>query len=198
MVDYLETTNITLINRSPEKADALAAELGLRSAPVTELAEEVSKADIILLATNATEPIILSTHLADNKKKLIIDLSIPYNVEASVWDLEHIEMVNVDQLSKMKDETLRKREAEVPKAKMIIQQIEVDFYEWYEMRKHVPLLKDLKSKLKELSLPLAGCPRKEEIRIQRVLNDTAGKIKQHNTGGCQYIAALHEFISATN
>ncbi len=199
LVDYLETKNITLINRSPEKAEALAGELGLRFASIDNLAEEVNNADIILLATNSPEPIILASHLHSGKDKLIIDLSVPYNVEAAVWHLDHIEMVNVDHLSKLKDDTLRKREAEVPRAKAIIGEVAGEFYDWYEMRKHVPLLKDLKVKLREISTPvMTTCPRTIDMKIQRVLNDTAGKIKMNNRGGCQYIAALHEFISATN
>ena len=37
MVDYLGTKNITLINRTDEKATLLAEELGLQSAPLEDL-----------------------------------------------------------------------------------------------------------------------------------------------------------------
>ncbi|RYD82052.1 MAG: polyphosphate kinase 1 [Sphingobacteriales bacterium] len=62
---------------------------------------------------------------------------------------------------------------------------------------------DLSSlKLKELyghpQYHAAGCPSKMDVQIQRVLNETAGKIKVRNQRGCQYIAALNEFISAKN
>src|SRR5215217_1590432 len=63
LVDYLGTRNITLINRSPEKADVLATELGLKSAPVENLYAEIKKSEIILVATNATEPTILKHQL---------------------------------------------------------------------------------------------------------------------------------------
>ena len=42
LVDYLGTKNITLINRSPEKAEDLATELGLKQAPIENLAEEIA------------------------------------------------------------------------------------------------------------------------------------------------------------
>src|SRR6476469_10643410 len=66
LVDYLGTRNITLINRSPEKADTLAEELRLKSAPLEDLLAELKKSDIILVATNATEPTILKSHLEDS------------------------------------------------------------------------------------------------------------------------------------
>ena len=203
LVDYLDTKNITLINRSPEKAGELAKELGLQSAPLENLTEEIKKADIILVATNSAEPTILKHHVAGQGHKLIIDLSIPYNVEAAAQTLPNIHMVNVDELSKLKDETLKKREAEVPKAKGIIGELMIEFTDWCDMRRHVPMLKDLKTKLKELyahplyfQKPTTTCPKKLDVKIQRVLNETAGKIKIKNQRGCQYIAALNDFISA--
>ncbi len=203
LVDYLNTKNITLINRSPEKAAELANELGLQWAPLENLTAEIIQSDIILVATNSAEPTILKHHVEGQGKKLIIDLSIPYNVEAAAQTLPNVQMVNVDELSKLKDETLKKREAEVPKAKGIIGELMIEFTDWCEMRKHVPMLKDLKVKLKELyAHPLyfqkatITCTKSLDIKIQRVLNETAGKIKIKNQRGCQYIAALNDFISA--
>lgn len=202
LVDYLETTNITLINRSPEKAAILAAELGLRSAAIENISAEIRKADIILAATNSAEPVILKADLEGEKEKLIIDLSVPCNVETSATQLPNVHLVNVDELSRLKDETLKKREAEVPKAKAIITELVAEFSEWCEMRKHAPMLKDLKLKLKQLyTHPLYiqnsnTCHTAIDTRIQKVINETAGKVRVENQRGCQYIAAINDFISA--
>lgn len=203
LVDYLETKNITLINRSPEKSKALAEELGLQQAPIEALEEEVAKADIILVATNSAQPVILKQHVEGKGEKIILDLSIPYNVADDAQALPNVHMVNVDKLSKLKDDTLKMRLAEVPKAKAIIAEIMTEFEEWSEMRKHVPMLKQLKVKLKELYahpqyVQAATCPKKIDVHIQRVLNETAGKIKVQNQRGCQYLSALNNFINANN
>lgn len=203
LVDYLGTKNITLINRTEEKASALAEELGLFSAPIEELSEKVAAADIILVATNSAEPTILTTQLAGTQHKLVIDLSIPNNVEASAAELANVTLINVDQLSKLKDETLAKREAEVPKAKAIIAEHTAEFLEWYQMRKHVPVLKAVKTKLKEIhTSPLyitlqphhTACSEADE-KIQKVINCMASKMKEQNQRGCYYIEAINEFIA---
>jgi glutamyl-tRNA reductase len=203
LVDYLGTKNITLINRTEEKASVLAGELGLQSAPLEELPHYITASDIILVATNSTEPTILRTHLAGLNQKLIIDLSIPHNVELSAKDLPHITLVNVDELSKLKDETLAKREAEVPKAKAIIAEHKAEFSDWHQMRKHVPVLKAVKTKLREIhSSPLyitlqnrpdSGISTDE--KIQRVINGMASKMREQNQRGCHYIEAINEFIA---
>jgi glutamyl-tRNA reductase len=203
LVDYLGTKNITLINRSLDKAASLAEELGLNYKSIEQLDEEVAKADIILVATNSSQPVILKQHVENKGEKLILDLSIPYNVEEAAQALPNVQVINVDRLSKIKDDTLKMRLAEVPKAKGIIAELMVEFAEWCEMRKHVPMLKELKVKLKELHahpqyVQTTSCPKKLDVQIQRVLNETAGKIKVQNSRGCQYLSALNNFINATN
>ena len=191
LVDYLQTKNITLINRTEEKAADLADELGVQYAQVDELSNHIAASDIILVATNSPEPVILRSCVEDRGEKLIIDLSVPCNVDATAQHLSNIQLINVDELSKMKDETLAKRQAEVPKAKAIIATHIEEFIDWYEMRKHVPVLKAVKIKLKEINAhPLA------EKRIQRVINGMATKMRTQNNRGCHYIEAINEFIAA--
>jgi glutamyl-tRNA reductase len=199
LVHYLKTKNITLINRTEEKAADLATELGLKHAPISELQRHITGSDIILVATDATDPTILLSHLERQSNKLILDLSVPFNVEQAVQHLPHVTLINVDGLSKMRDETLAKREAGVPKAKAIIAEHIAEFIEWHEHRKHVPVLKAVKTKLKEihnnpLFIPLYNSTHTEE-KIQRVINGMAFKMKEQNQKGCHYIEAINEFIA---
>jgi glutamyl-tRNA reductase len=205
LVDYLDTNNITLINRTEDKAAALAEELQLSYASIDQLAAQVEEADIILVATNAVEPTIEKKHLENKGDKLIIDLSVPYNVEIAAQELPNVHLVNVDELSKLKDKTLQKRKAEVPKARKIIQEHISEFMEWFDMRKHVPVLKAVKTKLQEIqTFPLyiqltpevsTSMPVDADKKIQRVINGMASKMRQHNQRGCHYIEAINEFIA---
>ena len=204
LVDYLGNTEITLINRTPEKAENLAEAFNLRTASIENLPEEIKKSDIILVATNAPEPIIHYTDLENiSGYRLIIDLSIPCNVENRIKDLPHVQLIDVDDLSLLKDETLLRRAAEVPKAQAIIQNHFNELLEWYEMRKHVPVLRQVKIKLQEIH----GSPLFEQLtpgkptsisrdqKIQRVLNGMASKMRRENQRGCYYIEAINEFIA---
>lgn len=204
LVDYLHAKHITLINRTEDKAADLANELGLDHAPLGELQKYIQQSDIILVATNSSEPAVLSSDLKDQGEKLIIDLSIPCNVEQSAGSLPNVTLVNVDQLSKLKDETLQKREAEVPAVKAIIDEQLKDFLHWHQLRKHVPVLKAVKLKLQEIhthpfylqnfySVSLKDGNRHHEI--QKVLNGMAVKMRGKNRYGCYYIEAINEFLT---
>lgn len=206
LVDYLETKNITLINRTENKAAELAAELGLQFAPLEDLANQVNDAAIILVATNSAEPVILESHVINGTDKLIIDLSIPYNVETAAHLLPNVTLVNVDELSKIKDLTLQKRVAEVPKAKAIIAAHINEFLNWHQMRKNVPVLKAMKIKLEQMqscnmyisacfsTISSPGCTAADE-KIQKVINGMAVKMRSQNQRGCHYIEAINEYIA---
>ena len=209
LVDYLHTKKITLINRSEEKAIELASELGLGHAAIDELPAYVQSADIILVATNSNEPTILRSHVENFGDKLIIDLSVPYNVEKEAQELPNVTLVNVDQLSKFKDATLQKRMAEVPKAKAIISEHISEFLEWNDMRKNVPFIKAVKQKLHDmhscelyLSSNTAYTSDTTSLSpvnvnaIQKVIKNMAVKMRTKHQPGCSYIEAINDFITA--
>ncbi len=204
LIDYLDTHNITLINRTEQTAATLAKELGLHSAPMELLESELQSADIILVSTNASEPLIVKEHLEGMGKKLVIDLSVPCNVAPEAQKLPGVTFVDVDMLSKIKDETLQNRKSEVPKAIAIIEEHVAEFKEWYDMRKHVPVLKAVKHKLEGINIDpifLNGeAVRNTEYeadgeKIQKVIGALATKIKTNNTLGCCYIQAINEYIA---
>lgn len=203
VVDYLQTNNVVLINRTTEKAALLASELGLQFASLEDLAAQVESADVILVATNSSTPIITKQHLENKGDKLIIDLSIPYNVEDQAQHLPNIKLVNVDELARLKDETLAKRTAEIPKAKAIINESVMEIFSWFEMRKHVPVLNAVKIKLNEIytsphyeeTAYVTTC---SEKKIQKVLNGMASKMRLQNQRGCYYIEAINEFLAIPN
>ena len=203
VVDYLQTKNVVLINRTTEKAALLASELGLQFASLEDLDKQVASADVILVATNANTPIITRQHLENKGDKLIIDLSIPYNVEEQAQHLPNIKLVNVDELARLKDETLAKRTAEIPKAKAIINESVLEIFSWFEMRKHVPVLNAVKIKLNEIytsphyeeTAYVTTC---SEKKIQKVLNGMASKMRLQNQRGCYYIEAINEFLAIPN
>lgn len=208
LVDYLRTKNVTLINRSEDKAKELAEELGLQFASIDELPAYIQSSDIILVATNSNEPVILKSYLENYGKKLIIDLSVPYNVEKEAQELPNVTLVNVDQLSKLKDETLQKRVAEVPKALAIIAEHKSEFLAWNEMRKNAPFIKAVKQKLHDMhncELYLSSnttytsdttslAPVNVEV-IQKVIKNMAVKMRAVHQPGCSYIEAINDFIT---
>jgi glutamyl-tRNA reductase len=202
LVDYLETKSITLVNRTAEKAQVLAEELGLQFAAVSMLPQLVNDADIIITSATTTAPIIYKNQFHTTTNKLLIDIAIPSNIDANVSELPNIQLINVDELSKIKDETIQKRKAEVPHAVALVQEQLDDFYVWYEMRKNVPMLLAIKNTLIEIQARKMKTAKasttqntNDEAHLKKVMNATAVKLKTQNNRGCNYIQAINEYIA---
>ena len=205
LVDYLGTKNITLANRTEETAMQLANELGIQHASINNLDALAKEAGVIIVATNASRPVILKEHIEGAGKKILIDLSIPNNIDTSVSELAGVDLINVDGLSKINDRTLRKRMAEVPKAKSIIVKHIHEFVDWCMMRRNAPALKAIRQKM----LDMQTCPMfsphlknknasaaVNEQAIQQHINNMAAKMRSHHQPGCFYIQAINDFIAA--
>ena len=78
---------------------------------------------------------------------MILDLSIPKNVDENVRSLPNVSLTHLDELSNITDETLEKRKEFIPVAEAIIEDIKSEFLEWLEHRKFAPTIKALKEKL---------------------------------------------------
>lgn len=197
LIDTLHTRDITLVNRTEEKAQELAHSLGLAYAPYTELEQIARDADVILVATNAPQPTLTRKHLAGSRAKIVIDLSVPHNVAADVAESD-LCLVNVDELSQVADKTLQMRKLEVPKAEIIINEHIAEFRNWYLMRQHVPVIRAVKHTLEHLKTrhsEFAEAPMQSDDTIQKVLNNMAMQMRSNNQGGCNFILAINDFMT---
>ena len=84
------------------------------------------------------------------KPLLILDLSIPKNVNVNVEDLPNVNLIHLDELSKMANKTMESRIFEIPKAVEIINEIIYEFEKWILSRTYTPNILALKNYLLEI------------------------------------------------
>ncbi len=144
-------SRLTLINRTRERAEFVAGHYDLDVADMSRLPEKIVESDLVIVATGASEPVIRMEHMGPARKnphfKVMLDLSVPRNIDPAVGELDFVDVANMDTLSDVTDEAYRKREKEVPKVKAIIGE-ELDEYErWLREQRVVPTIKALIDKL---------------------------------------------------
>lgn len=150
LVKHTRNENITLINRTKDRAEKIAGRFNLLVKDYANIQAEIAQADVLIVATGAQKPTISRELLYLKKPLLILDLSIPKNVDPNVENVDGVTLVHLDQLSKMTDETLNRRRTHVPQAQAIIGEIEDEFYEWLEARQFAPTIKALKDRLLQI------------------------------------------------
>ena len=167
LVKHTQNERITLINRTLEKAESIATKLNLRVRSYAELQTEIRQADILVVATGASKPTITPALIFNRKPLVILDLSVPKNVSEDVAQLEYVQVVDIDELSKMTDDTLERRKVYLPIAEAIYQEIMTDFINWVDHRKYASTLAALKQRLSQF--------KEEEINFQVKKNKSAAK-----------------------
>ena len=139
---------MVLINRTRSKAEAIADSLGLRVANIEDLKKELTNTDILIVATGALEPTVYTKHFKGvENNMLLLDLSVPRNIEPGIEKLNGVELIDMDQLNNIQDETLAMRRKNIPKARTIINLHKNEFYDWVLMRDLSPVIQALHEKL---------------------------------------------------
>lgn len=151
LAEYTKNKAVCLINRTEEKAISFVKEhTSIRNSTIENLRQEIDNADILIVSTGSDTPTVTKEHLSADKEILILDLSMPENVDTSVSEFENVSLVNVDELSKITLETLSTRQKEVPKAEEIIEVYKEEFNDWLNNRKLVPAINALKESLEAI------------------------------------------------
>src|SRR5690606_6626416 len=150
LVKHIVEPNIKVMNRSLDKAEKIAKQNKIPHIAIEDLEEELKMTDILIVATGAAHPIINKNQFPNGRETLVIDLSIPHNVDKNVTENPNVQLVDVDQLSAHIRETMSQRKREIPKAEEIIKEMSKDFAEWEKKRKMVPKIHHFKAVLKNM------------------------------------------------
>lgn len=150
LVKHVYKPKVKIANRTSDKAEKIAEKYKIPHIEFENFQEELAQTDILIVATGAQHPIINKTHFPNGKETLVIDLSIPNNVEKDITDNTNVSLVDVDQLSLHISETMVQRQKEIPKAEEIIREMTKDFLEWEKKRKLAPNIHHFKAVLKNM------------------------------------------------
>ena len=184
LVKHTKHDQITLINRTKDKAEKLAQKLNLVVKDYADLQLELQKADVVVVATGAQNPTIDKAILNLKKPILILDLSIPKNVHENVKEVEGVTLIHLDHLSQITDETLENRKLHIPAAEAIIEEIKEEFVAWTKNRKFAPTIHALKEKLNaikdgELNFQRKKLANFDEEQAELISNRIIQKITNH-------------------
>ncbi|MDQ6757647.1 MAG: glutamyl-tRNA reductase [Bacteroidota bacterium] len=188
---YLPDCSLSFCNRTDEKASALAAKCKAEFIAYENLPATANDADVVIVSTSSETYTVLPSFFTKQKARLILDLSIPQNVDPAVKSLAGIELMNVDEISAILNKTINKRKEEIPKALQIINETINDLQEWYGMQVNNPVLRKIKSHLNELSEDKTA---HNKEKIHKTVSTLAKQLKKENNKGCQYIHALNNHL----
>ena len=120
--------SIVVANRSFDRAEALAQELGGRAVKFDDWAHEFEKIDMVISSTAAPHYILDRAKLEPlmkrrkNRPLLLIDIAVPRDIDPAVNQLDNVYLYDVDDLQSIADDYLEQRKEEISRCEAIIEE----------------------------------------------------------------------------
>lgn len=142
---------MTVANRTRERAETLAARIGASTMRLAELPERLAEFDVVVSCTASTLPILglgmveRTTRQRRRLPMVMVDLAVPRDIESEVGRLDDIYLYSVDDLGKVVQSGEQNRRAAVVQAEAIIDARVRNFMKWLELRSTVPIIQSLRA-----------------------------------------------------
>jgi glutamyl-tRNA reductase len=147
--------NLTIFNRTFEKAETLTNHIGGNPLPLDELQNFKDGFDLLVTCTGSEEylisPEVYKSLLAnESAKKTIIDLAIPYDVNPSVVSNNPVNYIEIEGLKEISEINSKKRKEELSVCKELIERQIVAFKQAFKERKVELAMSEVPQKIKEI------------------------------------------------
>jgi glutamyl-tRNA reductase len=145
--------HISVVNRTIDRAKLLASSFDIKAHAFSDLTEELKKADLIITATGAKNPILHSRHFEEvDHPQLVLDLSVPRNVHPDVSELEQVTLIDMDSIHEANKKALEKREKAIPEIRKIIENEKGDFMKRVKRSRYLlPRIKEIEHRLSDIT-----------------------------------------------
>ena len=121
-----KATNISIANRTRERADFVAEHINATAYGLDELETAIENVDVVVSATGATHTVITTEMIArvmekrPNRTLVLLDIAVPRDIDPAIQHIPGVHLFDADQLKGNLDEALAARQLEIPKVEKII------------------------------------------------------------------------------
>jgi len=179
---------IGVTNRTAEKAEKTAEKYNGMAVPFESYEKYLHGFDIVMVATSSATPIITAEMVKRTRgirpdhKQVFLDLSVPRNIESAVGEIENIELLGVDDLQEIVNQTTEKKKESAQKAHLILDELVTDFSEWLASRALRPAINMITTNLQSINQEELSTYRKLATpEMQEIVDDYAQHLTQRYT-----------------
>ena len=148
--------NISVVNRSSDKAKAIAKKCNINFDNFNDLPKLLVENDVAIFSTSSKKSLISFEEitnilkLRNDKNIILIDLSVPRNLPASLSNINGVSLINIDNLKDQVNKNYKKRKLEIAKAEGFIHFFLNDFNQWKTSRHLRPSIVALNDQFDDL------------------------------------------------
>lgn len=144
--------HMMIANRTRERAQVLAAEVGAEVISLQDIDVRLAEADIVISSTGSPLPIIgkgmveRALKARRNQPMLMVDIAVPRDIEPEVGKLSNAYLYSVDDLHSIIQNNLAQRKAAAVQAESIVEQESSNFMAWLRLQGAVEVIRDYRSR----------------------------------------------------
>lgn len=176
-------SNVTILNRTLEKAEKLAGKTGFAFGSIDNLQDHLTRADVIISSVSGEQPLVTKALLGTipvMSHKYFIDLSIPRSIDPAVEEIPGVILYNLDDLEEKTNEAVKKRKASIPQVQAIMAEAIAEFVDWSKEMIVSPTIQKLKNALEqirkeELARYLKNADEKEAAKMEELSRNLVQK-----------------------
>ena len=186
---YARGAQLFVVNRSPERAQALAKACNGTPKPLEALATELAEADVVISST-ARQDYVITHELMQGVCKMrrfrplfIIDIAVPRDVDPRVDSLRNVFLYDMDDLQKVSRENMAARERAVAQAEQMIDGELDELERWARSIELTPTIVALRERVRgllkgelEKTLPKLALPDGERKKLEAMCEAMANKL----------------------
>ena len=141
---------LVVANRTLERAQRLAQELGGEPVSLESLEDELVRADIVISSTASQEVIIKREQVERAMKRrryrpvFFIDIAVPRDIDPEVGRVENVYLYDIDDLETVVEENRKRRAKEAERALQIIEREVEQFKVWMREQSVIPVIVSLR------------------------------------------------------
>jgi glutamyl-tRNA reductase len=119
-------TDVVVANRTLSRAEQLAADIGARAVPLTDIADTLVDTDVLLTSTASSEVLVeramveMVMACRDGKPLLVVDVALPRDVDPGVGDVPDVTLLDLDDLKEYAQRSAERRRREIGKVREIL------------------------------------------------------------------------------
>ena len=146
-----DRASVVVLNRTLEKAQALAAEVGGEAGPLEALETELQRADVVIsaapIAPEALQPAAMERLLRARRRRIVlVDLAVPRAIPAETGALADVYLCDVDDLDRVMKSAMAERARAAAEAARMVDE-EVRKYARAEAeRSAAPLIQEMRTR----------------------------------------------------
>jgi len=176
---------LIIANRTRERAQKLADEVGAEVINLAEIDARLAEADIIISSTASPLPIIgkgmveRALKQRRNQPMLLVDIAVPRDVEPEVGKLPNAYLYSVDDLQAIIESNMAQRKAAAVQAETIVVQESGEFMSWLRAQSASETIREYRSQADQVRAELeerALAALQQGADAQAVLRELAHKL----------------------